>query len=80
MASLEEDDKAWEGWFARQQVKPVSITYETLSAEPQAILATVLTALDLDSGIAATVKPETAKLADRESHEWIARYRREDCS
>ena len=34
-------------------------------------------ALGLDSSIAATVKPVTAKLADNETREWVTRYRKE---
>ena len=77
VATLEDHDSAWTRWFAQQKVEPVCIRYETLSAEPQAVLATVLSALGLDSSIAATVKPETTKLADNKTSEWITRYRKE---
>ena len=77
VATLEDDDSAWTRWFTQQKVKPVCITYETLSAKPQGVLATVLSALGLDSSIAATVKPVTAKLADNETREWVTRYRKE---
>ncbi|MFP6745742.1 MAG: Stf0 family sulfotransferase, partial [Alphaproteobacteria bacterium] len=60
---------------ARQGIQPVRITYESLSNEPQATLATVLSALDLDPAIARTIEPRTANLADNESRDWATRYR-----
>lgn len=75
VAELGEHDAAWQGWFARQGILPVRITYEALSTEPQAVLATLLTALGLDPAIAETVKPRTAKLADGTSREWATRFR-----
>ena len=77
VTELEENDAAWVHWFARQGVIPVSMTYEMLSSEPQATLALILSALGQDKGIAATVKPRTAKLADKASSEWAARFRTE---
>jgi len=77
VAELEKHDAAWASWFVRQKIQPVRLTYEALSADPQATLATVLPALGLDPAIAATVEPRTAKLADRESREWASRFRAE---
>ena len=79
VAELDKHDAAWASWFARQKVQPVRITYEALCAEPQAALATVMTALGLDPAIAETIEPRTAKLADSESREWAARFRAERC-
>jgi len=75
VTELEEHDAAWASWFTQQRIQPVRITYEALSTEPQAVLATVLSALGLDPTIAGTVEPRTAKLADSESLEWAVRYR-----
>ena len=75
VAELEEHDAAWANWFARQRLQPLRITYEALSTEPQAKLATVLSALSLDPTIAETVEPRTAKLADSESREWATQFR-----
>ena len=77
LAELERHDAAWASWFARQKIQPMRITYEALSTEPQAVLGTVLSALGLDSSIAGTVGPRTAKLADSESCEWATRFRGE---
>lgn len=77
LAELEAHDAAWTSWFARQGVEPVRLTYEVLSSEPRAALATVLSALDLDPAIAASVEPRTAKLSDVLSLEWAGRFRAE---
>lgn len=74
---LEEHDAAWARWFDRQGVVPVSITYEMLSSHSQATLALILSALGQDKSIAESVKPRTAKLADKESREWADRFRAE---
>jgi trehalose 2-sulfotransferase len=77
VAKAEEHNAAWASWFAEQQIQPVRITYEALSANPQATLATILAALGLNPAIAETVEPRTAKLSDRESREWATRFREE---
>ena len=75
VVEYESQDAAWLKWFVRQKIEPVSITYEALSNNPQATLATVLSALGLDPAIAGTVEPGTIKLADSESREWVKRFR-----
>jgi LPS sulfotransferase NodH len=78
VAECERHDAAWMSWFAQQNIQPVRITYESLSDDPQATLAIVLSALGLDPAMAGTVKPRTRKLADSESHEWASRFRTEE--
>ena len=80
VAEYQRHDAAWIEWFAQQNIQPVRITYEALSHNPQATLAIILSALGLDAAIAETVKPRTTKLADRESREWAARFRRKEIS
>jgi len=74
-AEYERQDAAWLEWFDHQEIEPLRITYEALSNSPQATLAIVLSALNVDAAIAETVKPRTARLADRENHEWVRRFR-----
>ena len=71
---LKEDDECWIRWFDEQEIEPVHITYEGLVADPQAALATVLSALGLDPAVAEAAEPRTAKLANRESREWATRF------
>jgi LPS sulfotransferase NodH len=77
VARSEEHDAAWTNWFAQQEVRPVRITYEALSTGPKAALATVLSALGLDSAIAGAAEPRTAIMADGNSREWAARFQTE---
>lgn len=80
VTTLKEDDAAWTRWFAQQEVEPVRLTYEALSAEPQVVLGSVLSSLGLDPGIARTVEPRTAKLADSESCQWVTRFLTENAT
>ena len=75
VSMAQEHDAAWISWFARQGLEPVSLMYEELATDPQAVLATVLSALGLDPEIAKDITPKTAKLADGISLEWITRFR-----
>ncbi|MEM1431334.1 MAG: Stf0 family sulfotransferase [Pseudomonadota bacterium] len=70
-------DREWEEWFAAQRIEPLRLTYETLSARPQACLARVLSALGLDPSPASGVHPPVARLANATNAAWAARYRAE---
>ena len=73
----EADNASWEAWFAAQRIAPLRLTYEELAAAPQQVLATILKALGQDPAIAATIRVQTAKLADATSRGWAERFRRE---
>jgi LPS sulfotransferase NodH len=75
---LEIDDAAWSGWFSRFGIEPLRLTYEELATAPRAVLAQVLSALALDSTIAASVDARTTKLADETSLKWAHRFREAD--
>ena len=77
VTELEEHDQRWTRWFHEQDIDPLGITYERLSAAPQTTLETVLSAFGMDPVLAEAVEPRTAKLADRESREWATRFRAE---
>jgi len=77
VAKLKRDDAAWTRWFAEQQVEPMHLTYEALSAGPQVMLGAVLSFLGLDPEIARAVAPRSAKLGGSESSQWISRFRTE---
>ena len=70
-------DDAWRTWFIQHTVEPVRLSYESLSRDPQGSLRMVLAALGLDPAAAKTAVPPTARLANGESEQWIARYRAE---
>ena len=75
VAEYERHDAAWVHWFIQQEIQPVNITYEALSNNPQATLATVLSALGLDPTVAGTVESRTTKLANSENRKWATRFR-----
>ncbi|MCR9240812.1 MAG: Stf0 sulfotransferase family protein [Rhodobiaceae bacterium] len=77
IASLTRVDAAWQTWFAAQDLSPLQVTYDDLAADPQTLVAEILKASGHGSAISQNIKPTTAKMADQESRQWIARYRSE---
>lgn len=74
---LTAQDESWNNWFDNNDIEPLRLTYEALSQDPTAALATVLAALGLDPAIASAIEPKTARLSDGESRNWVARFRAE---
>lgn len=77
VAEYEQHDAAWLTWFDQQGIRPITITYEALSEDPQATLAYLLQTLGQEPKIAHTIHPKTKKLADSHSLGWAARYNQE---
>jgi LPS sulfotransferase NodH len=75
VADLERHDASWLRWFERNRIRPIRVTYESLSHDPIAALSDLLSALGLDPSVATGVQPGTKKLADAESGDWMARFR-----
>ncbi|QIG50209.1 Stf0 sulfotransferase [Nordella sp. HKS 07] len=75
LAELEDYDVAWNSWFAEQDITPLRIGYETLSADPAATLTRICAALGISAPDADKVKPGVAKLSDETSLDWMRRYR-----
>ncbi|MEN0000012.1 MAG: Stf0 family sulfotransferase [Pseudomonadota bacterium] len=67
-------ETAWQSWFETQGISPLTVTYDRLSREPQAILTEIVSALGLDASIAADVPVQTAKMADETSLAWRTRF------
>jgi len=74
LAELESYDTAWNSWFAEQQITPLRIGYETLSADPAATLTRICVALGIAAPKSEDVKPGVAKLSDAISLDWMRRY------
>lgn len=68
----------WRRWFDEQAIEPFAISYETLSREPQAVVAEILTALGRDKSCALDIQPQTAKLADGTNKDWHTRFHLEE--
>lgn len=77
---FKEKDVQWRRWFKAQSVKPLQITYDDLSADPNRVLGDILVALGLERALAADVEPGVAKLADETNQQWKARILRENAS
>ena len=73
-----EQEALWDAWAKDQNITPLDIGYEELSANPKATLAKILEALGRDPEAADRAEVQTAKLADATSLEWAARYRAEN--
>jgi len=77
IAETNEHEAAWKHWFAAQEIAPLGVTYEELSTDRVATLSRILSALGRDPAIAASIAPQTARLADAQSQQWAERYRAE---
>ncbi|MGI9350060.1 MAG: Stf0 family sulfotransferase [Rhizobiaceae bacterium] len=77
LARFVEMDKEWSAWFAAEQIEPLRVTYDDLSADPHATLARVLEALGIDHAPTDEVAVPVAKLADATNRDWADRFRAE---
>lgn len=71
------DDAAWEAFFASHRIEPIRLVYETMTANPQLALASILGALGLDADVAKGVSVGTRKMAGGTNNEWAERFLRE---
>lgn len=74
VAELQAQDVAWLNWFAAQRIAPLCIEYDTLSADPVAVVGQVCAALGVQAPLAADARPGVAKLADATSAAWMRQY------
>lgn len=70
-------DAAWKLWFSRENIAPLRIAYDELSADPTSVLASVLDRLGLDNKMESKFKLPVAKLADATSQNWAERFQAE---
>jgi LPS sulfotransferase NodH len=74
LAEAEADERAWEAWFAEQDISPLRLTYDELSADPAASLGRVVAALGHDPASVAHIRPRTRRLADETSADWREKF------
>lgn len=67
-------DRAWRLWFDAQNIQPLRITYDALSADPFGVRAQVLDVLGVTYAAPVDEIPPVAKLADATNAEWARRY------
>ena len=72
---IEEHNAAWQEWFASEGIRPHSVRYEDLSADPVNVARAVLDVLGLELPRGRQVKVRHRRLGDQLNAEWIGRYR-----
>lgn len=75
VAQLEQDDRAWISWFDQQGIEPLRAAYESLSANPVAVLTHICNALRIPAPDPDSVRPGVATLSDAVNADWMRRYR-----
>lgn len=74
VAEFEADDQSWRDFFATHGITPLRLTYEGVTADPQAALGQILSALGRDPAIAQTIPTPTKKIGDASNADWAARF------
>ncbi len=75
LAALARDGARWRTYFAQRGLQPLELTYEALSADPQAAAESVAALMSL--GVPVTIDPARVDVAvqrDGVSREWRARF------
>lgn len=72
---LEECDSSWREWFATNEIEPLHVVYEELSADPSGVVAATVDHLEL-SGVEIGAPP-LRRQGDETSRLWSQRYRSE---
>ena len=78
IAKFEAMDRAWQDWFARENLRPIRLSYEALAASPHEALRDVLRGLGVEEDKGSDVAIPVAKLADGVSRDWAVRFRDEN--
>jgi LPS sulfotransferase NodH len=74
---MTEYDRQWDRWFATENINPLRISYESLSAYPSNTLSEILCYFELEYEAVNTVKAGVAKMADKINQDWAMRFRSE---
>lgn len=74
LAELTNMDAAWTSWFAKEQIDPVRINYDDLSASPMDVTIKIHEHMDLPLKITHSIGLPVAKLADSTNKRWAKRF------
>ena len=74
LVELTAQDNDWENWFARENIEPLRVTYDELSADYTEVLVRILDQLGLDREAAKGISPAITKLADATNQDWKERF------
>ena len=72
-----EHNMAWTEWFASAGVRPYSVEYEDLEADPVGVTRDVLGFLGLELPVGRDILPGHRRQADELNTKWIERYQAE---
>jgi LPS sulfotransferase NodH len=72
---IEDDNAAWEAWFAAEGIQPYRVRYEELDADPVRVASGVLSFLGLDLPADREITVRHKRLADELNAQWIESYR-----
>jgi len=72
---LAEQDDAWRAWFDANAIEPITVRYEELADDPQAVVAGVLDRIG--AGPAEIPEPPLRRQGDDRSARWVERARAE---
>jgi LPS sulfotransferase NodH len=72
---IEDDNAAWEAWFAAEGIQPYLVLYEELDADPVRVASGVLGFLGLDLPAGREITVRHKRLADELNARWIESYR-----
>ena len=71
---LEDQDRAWQTWFAQEGIAPLTIGYDELDADPRAAARAVLDLIGVEGEVP---EPPLQRQGDERSERWAERYRAE---
>jgi LPS sulfotransferase NodH len=72
---IEQDNAAWEAWFAAEGIRPHRVLYEDLDDDPVGIASGVLGFLGLDLPAGRVITVRHKRLADELNAQWADSYR-----
>lgn len=72
-----EHNAAWQEWFAAAGIRPHTVRYEDLDANPVGVTSDILDFLGLDLPPGREIRARHRRLADELNARWIDRYRTE---
>ncbi|MGC4933811.1 trehalose 2-sulfotransferase [Gordonia sp. DT30] len=70
---LVDQERQWRRWFDEERIEPIEIEFGKLVSDPQGATAAVLSALNLDPGLAPP--PPLKPQSNARSRDWVRRYR-----
>lgn len=78
LARIERESARWHAMFRRSGIEPIRVTYESLVADPDAVVDDVLRRFGFARDPARCVEaPKIARLSDSTNLDWIDRFRRD---